>query len=103
RRVQAEQATEKAKAEGDAPAPHVPANVLPSDFTGSAHQPLTAGQVAALVEGWRATYADYPDDIVELLEGKLAAALKADKLPVPPERAEDRLRRRLRAYMQGSG
>jgi hypothetical protein len=99
-RIRAEQAAEKAKAETAAPA--LPAGIMPHDFIGSAHQPLTEEQVNQLVDGWRAAYASYDDpEVIELLEAKLAAALKADKLPVPPARAEDRLRRRLRQHLTG--
>jgi hypothetical protein len=99
-RVKAE-AAEQAKAE---PTPKIPAGLRPSDFVGSAAQPLSEADVNKLVQGWRDAYTAYDDpEVIELLEAKLAAALKADKLSVPPEPPEDRLRRRLRAYMQGSG
>ena len=55
---------------------------------------LTPEQVADWAAAWRANYARYGSDpeVIQLMEAKLAAALRADGYAVPPWSADDRLK-----------
>ena len=53
---------------------------------------FTQSQVAELAEAHRANYPNYDEELRNLMEGRLAAALGADGYKVPPMPAKDRLR-----------
>jgi hypothetical protein len=53
---------------------------------------LTEKQVAAAAAAYRANYASYDEELANLMEARLAAALTADGYKVPPRPPADRLR-----------
>src|SRR5438132_10133396 len=90
----AERAKVEAAAEGSQRADQSPEGFMRTGINWVVgNQPkFNAQQVQELIAGYRAQYARYDNpEIVELMEAKLAAALKADGIEVPPLSAEDRL------------
>jgi hypothetical protein len=96
RRGERSRASHLAKAAAaTAPADLSPADVVGTWVIGRNNQPHFAPQqMQELVDGSRAQYVRYADspEKIELMEAKLAAALKADGLPVPQQTPEDRLK-----------
>jgi hypothetical protein len=70
-----------------------PAVPLTVEIHGDRTPRFTEHETAGLIEGYRAAYTRYAHapEIVDLLEERLAAALKADGLALPPMTAEARL------------
>jgi hypothetical protein len=94
RRGERSRASDLAKATAAAePADPPPADVVATWVIGNEPH-FSPRQVQELVGDYRAQYVRYADspEIVELMEAKLAAALKADGLPVPQQTPEARLK-----------
>jgi hypothetical protein len=68
--------------------------ITPSDFDrGSTLEPMSTEQIVAGIEALRANYLNYDDELIALKEKRLAAALAADGLQLPP--ISDDLRHRI--------
>jgi hypothetical protein len=87
-RRQAERAGIRTAAAAKPPIP----SLQPGDGGISAPPSLTEEQAAKWAAAYRANYARYSPEVVEMMEARLVAALKADGFAVPPRSAEERLK-----------
>jgi hypothetical protein len=90
-RVRAAEAAAKAETEAAKlrPSPD-PSQPQPIFETGPRR--LTETQVRETAAAYRANYANYDEELANLMEARLVAALQADGYAVPPQRPADRLR-----------